>query len=341
MYTRTSLAWGALSATLFLSGCSRDVPTKHTHAQLVMGTEARVTAIALGATRARAAVSAGYALIEQVNALMSDYIAESEVGRINRLAAEESLVVSPLTFFCLYEARKVSEQSGGAFDITCRPLVWLWREAGKTQQWPGEDALSAARARVGWQKLTLDPATRAVRPLVAGLQIDLGGIAKGYALDLAADAMRAAGATGGLVDIGGDVLAFGSQANGEPWRIGVRDPFAPGREVLLTLAVQDRAVATSGVQERFIEIAGERYSHIIDPRSGQPAAQSPSVTVIAKDGLTADAWATVLSVMSVEEGQELLRQPHAPELEVLWFVRTGDEVRTEQTQGFAQFLQVK
>lgn len=301
-----------------------------------MGTLATVTADAPDRATAQRAVEAAYGRLDDVNRLMSDYASDSEIGRLNALPAGEGLAVSTETFHCLERAAEVAEQSGGAFDITCRPLVWLWKQAGKDGCLPTAEALQQTLARVGWQKLRLEPATRTVTLTVDGMQVDLGGIAKGYALDLAAEALVRAGATSGLVEVGGDVVAVGAQANGEPWRVGVQHPFEE-KQLYCTLALADRAVATSGVQQRFNVIGGQRYSHIVDPRTGWPAGQSPSVTVIGPDGLTADAWATVFSVLPVADGLALLDQRRSLGLEVLWITREGDTVVATKTEGFDRY----
>jgi thiamine biosynthesis lipoprotein len=303
-------------------------------AREVMGTLATLTADAPDRATAAAAVEAGYARLADVNRLMSDYVADSEIGRLNRLPVGEWMAVSPETFTCLERAIGIAVASDGAFDVTCRPLVTLWKEAGRAGKLPTDAELAATRARVGWRHLRLDAATREVSRAIDGLEVDLGGIAKGYALDLAGAAMRAAGATAVLVDVGGDVLALGTPPDGRPWRIGIRHPFREGHFRVLTLT--DRAVATSGLQQRFHEIDGQRYSHIIDPRTGRPAHEAPSVTVIARDGLTADAWATALSVLPVEEALALATA--RGEVEALWVSGPPEAPREVQTPGFAAYV---
>ncbi len=299
-----------------------------------MGTLAEVTAVAADRTTAQTAVEAAYAAFEQVNSLMSDYRDDTEISRLNSLPPGESLVVSPETFFVLQRAAEVSQASGGVFDITCRPLVALWKQAGQNNRLPDPSAISDVLAAVGWTKLALDPPTRGVTKGVAGMQIDVGGIAKGYALDLAARRMKAAGATSGLIDVGGDIVAMGRQANGDPWRIGVQHPFQSG--LIMKLALSDRAVATSGNQQRFTVIGGQRYSHIIDPRNGRPAEQAPSVTVIAPDGISADAWATVFSVLSVEQGAR--KAEELPDVEVMWIAGDATQPQIAKTPGFGKYI---
>lgn len=326
----------AICLTLILVPGCRDVgPATAKHSREVMGTFAEITAVAPARRVARAAVDVAYARLDQVNHLMSDYVSDSEVGRINVLAARQTLVVSPETFEVLRRAREFAKASGGAFDVTYRPLKEVWKQAAKDNVLPPQSLLDETRRRIGYDKLLLDPATRAVTPTIDGIQIDLGGIAKGYALDLAAQAALDAGATAVLVNVGGDVLAVGAQASGQPWRIGIKHPFGPGLAGRIAL-FGHRAVATSGTQQRFTDVGGKHYSHIIDPRTGRPAEQAPSVTVVAPDGITADAWATVFSVLTVEEGRQLAES--LPDVEVMWIWGSADDVRSAQTPGFDRYV---
>lgn len=333
----TVFPWLVVLPAFLTAGCERQSgPAEVTRAREIMGTFARLTAIAADEPTARAAVQAGYARLEDVNRLMSDYRPDSEIGRLNDLPTGEGLHVSSETSHCLEQAVEVSQASGGAFDVTCRPLVTLWRQAAQQNQLPSEQTVAETLQVVGAERIELDAEKRVVSRPLDGLQVDLGGIAKGYALDLAAEAMLKAGATGMLVEVGGDVVAIGTNRRGQPWRIGVKHPFRQGLIAVLTLS--DRAVATSGVQQRFYEIDGKRYSHIIDPRTGWPAEQVPSVTVIAADGLRADAWATAFSVLGVAEGRELLETGQTPELEVMWITGSGDQPVIEKTKGFDRYV---
>ncbi|MFQ5806516.1 MAG: FAD:protein FMN transferase [Phycisphaerae bacterium] len=334
---RKTTVWLAVCAVSSLSSCEHETgPATAARAREIMGTFATLTAVAADEQTASAAVEAGYGRLEDVNRLMSDYIADSEIGRLNRLPGGESLQLSPETFHCLQRAVEIAEASGGAFDVTCRPLVTLWKKAAAENRLPSDQDLSHARALVGPDKLALNAQSRTVSIVLNGIQVDLGGIAKGYALDLAAKAMLRAGAASVLVDVGGDVLAVGTKRDGKPWRIGVRHPFREG--VIAVLKLSDRAAATSGVQQRFYEIDGKRYSHIIDPRTSRPAEQAPSVTVIAGDGLTADAWSTAFSVLSIDEGRKLLETGRAPQIEVMWITGPGDQPIIEKTAGFDKYL---
>jgi thiamine biosynthesis lipoprotein len=185
------------------------------------------------------------------------------------------------------------------------------------------------RAASSWDALDLldDGATKHA----SSARVDLGGIAKGYAIDEAVAAMRRAGARGGLVDVGGDVRVFGRQPSQSPWEIQLRDPSGTG--VVGTLQVRDSAVCTSGDYFRFAKIAGQRYSHIIDPRTGHPAGGVRSATVVAPNALTADAWATALSVLG-EAGLD--RVP--PDLEAVLIVGSKGQLRAVATTGFRRLV---
>lgn len=302
-----------------------------------MGTIAAITAIARDEQTADRAVEAGFAALDKVNTLMSDYTDASEIGRLNKLGAGGGLVVSPETFDVLRAAMSVSEQTGGAFDVTCRPLVQLWKQAGKAGRLPDEEVLRQVGAHVGWRKLRLDPATRMVTWAADGMQLDLGAIAKGFSVDLAIAALKQAGATSGLVDVGGNIMGFGTNREGLPWRTGMRHPFYKDR-LMCKLELGDYAVSTSGNYERFFMIDGKRYSHIVDPRTGWPAETAPSVSVIAKDGVTCDAWSTAFSVLTMEEGKALAAQ--LKDIEVLWVAGTPGDEKIAMTPGFERFMVV-
>jgi thiamine biosynthesis lipoprotein len=324
-----------LAAAVLCAGCEqRDV--RRARSREIMGTFATITAVAGDAQTASAAVEAGYQQFELVNRLMSDYATDSEIGRLNSSPPGAAGPVSPETFACLIAAAEIEEASCGAFSCTCRPLVQLWKSAARNGRLPTAEELADARALIGARHLFLEEPARLVGRRLDGVQVDLGGIAKGYALDLGAQAMRRAGAKGGLLDLGGGILVFGRHDEGEPWRVGVRHPFQDG--VIAVLRLEDRAVATSGLQQRFYEVGGRRYSHIIDPRTGWPAEHAACVTVVAEDGLTSDAWATALNVLTVQEGKALLDRPDGPRVEVMWI--TGDAANPviEMTPGFRELL---
>jgi thiamine biosynthesis lipoprotein len=308
----------------------------------VMGTEARGTAVSRGwhAERAQEALSSAEAALRGVESRMSWRVETSDVGRLNAAKAGDVVAVTPETLEVLRSAEGMWRRTGGAFDVTCKPVIDLWLKARETHERPGHSALAAARAASSWDDFELR--REAVLKKRDGATVDLGGIAKGFAVDRAVAALKNAEVLGGLVDVGGDVRCFGRPPDGEAWRVDVRSPFRAATFVRLALN-GDWAVCTSGNYERYALIGTERYSHIVDPRpdapnalAALPAASSPaSVTVIAPTATSADAWATALSVLG-PAGIDLL--PKGRRIEVMIVTGGPDDFELHTTEGFKRFV---
>lgn len=260
----------------------------------VMGTSCRLLVVGSDPQRLSAALADAEAALRQAETLFSDWIDASAIGRLNHAKAGQPIALPEVVRALLDRARKLHHASDGAFDATCGPLVQLWRQAGRDGRRPDPAALADARALAGWTAIELS-ATGAIKR-ADGARIDLGGIAKGWGIDQACAALLAAGATGGLVDVGGDLRVVGTPPAGLTWTVAVQHPDGPGTVQDLAVA-PGLAVCTSGDYARFVTIDGVRYSHIVDTRSGEPVRHAASVTVIAADTETADGWATALSVL--------------------------------------------
>lgn len=272
--------------------------------KLLMGVAARIVVYAPSKDIATWACSRAFQRIADLEDLMSDYRPYSE---LMRLCAEGHLApvrVSEDLFFVLQRALELSRRSSGAFDVTVGPFVSLWRKARQTKQLPSEEELRQARQLVGWEKVLLDPETRTVRLAVPNMKLDLGGIAKGYAADCALKVLKRFGLSSALIELGGDIVLGDPPPNRKGWRIGILDERGKP-EKFLELA--DCAISTSGSTEQFVEIDGHRYAHIIDPRTGLGLTKLVLVTVIAKDGITADSLATALCVLGEVEGRKLAK----------------------------------
>lgn len=285
--------------------------------RLVMGTFARAVAVTVDSETARQCVEAAFTEIRKVDELMSDYRADSQVSEVNRNGFRRAVKVSKPTYEVLQKAVEFSMLSGGAFDITVGPLVDIWRSAAEANAVPADAELLQARSKVGCELLYLDDNEKTVRFAVEGMRIDLGGIAKGYAVDRAIEAMQSRGAIGGMVDLGGDIRCFGAPPPGKDyWLIGLQepnlgtsDPWPVARDKsLLVLKLTNAAIATSGDYRRFASIKGKRYSHIIDAGTGCSSDELTSVTIIAKKAVDADALATAVSVMGAEKGLALIEK---------------------------------
>lgn len=271
-----------------------------------MGTIFRIVLYAPTEAAAQRAAGAAFRRIEELDTLMSDYRADSELMRLCRWGHQSPRPVSEDLFLVLESALMFSRMSGGAFDVTIGPMVELWRQARRSGKLPEAAELARARDRVGYEKLVLEAEHRTVYLRREGMKLDLGGIAKGYAADQAVRTLRAQGIESALIDAGGDVRLGSPPPGRRGWVVAVThpDPSWPGP--LKELLLHNSAVATSGDTEQFVEIGGVRYSHIVDPAMGLGVRDSASATVIASDGMTADALATALSVLPPEEGLRLV-----------------------------------
>ena len=305
----------------------------------VMGTFARVVAVAPDTKTANRCIEATFAEINKVDELMSDYKHDSEISKVNRDAFKQAVKVSKPTYEVLQKAVQFSKLSAGAFDVTVGPLVELWRSADEANSVPTDTQLQNARSKVGYEMLYLDANEMSVRFVVDGMKLDLGGIAKGYAIDKAVEAMKKSGALGAMVDIGGDIRCFGKPSKGKNyWLIGVQDPNQTEGLIgtsLLILKLTDAAIATSGNYRRFALIQGRKYSHIINRKTAAAADGLSSVTIIVKNAMYADALATAVTVMGAEKGLALIEK--LPQTEAI-LITSPPQQKFIKTTGAEKYI---
>jgi len=240
--------------------------------------------------------------VENVEGWADCYDPEAELYRLNLSAGGGPVRVSKGLAEVLEVALRVAGKSGGAFDPTVLPLLEAYGFNGEKWRVPGNEEIAKILPRVDYRRIELAGDSVEIPESFA---LDLGGVAKGYAVDRALRAMEDAGAEAGLVNIGGDIAAFGERSGGGPWTIGVQHPRAPG-ELFAVLELENGAVATSGDYERYFVVDGVRYHHILDPKTGRPARGLVSVTVTAPSCVLADAYATAVFVLGPEKGTRLL-----------------------------------
>jgi thiamine biosynthesis lipoprotein len=281
-------------------------PVTVKRAQYLMGTIAEITAVTADEATSQDAVTAGFQEIRRLEQLLSTWIESSELSRVNRAAGRDPVPVSPETFEVLQRAIEIGHLTGGAFDITIGPAVRLWKvtEAARI---PSPMELAIASQYVDYRLVRLDPTARTAFLIKPGMQIDVGGIGKGFAAEKASAVMQRTGATGGVVAIAGDFRVFGKRADGSAWPIGIQHPRRPGA-VLAVFDASDEAISTSGDYERFFYKDGVRYHHILDPRTLMPARLCQSVTIVAPDATIADALATGVFVMGPVRGLALVER---------------------------------
>jgi thiamine biosynthesis lipoprotein len=267
----------------------------------IMGTSIRVECWADDRATGEAAIAAVMAEMHRIDAAMSPYKETSELSRVNREAAAWPVPISGELFELIARSISFSELSGGAFDITYAAAGHLYDYRRGVR--PDDAALTAACAAVGYRNLILSPAAQTLRFARAGVRIDLGGFAKGYAVDRGAAILRRFGIASGIVTAGGDSRIVGDR-QGRPWTIGIRNPRGSGAAALLPL--EDCAVSTSGDYERYFEADGLRHHHILDPRTGVSPRGVHGVTIVAPDGLTAEALSKTVFVLGIEDGLRLV-----------------------------------
>ena len=326
-------------ALYFSTGPGKKVELDSGH-RMVMGTFARVVVIVKNSEAAKKCIEIAFTQINKVDDLMSDYKSDSEISRVNREGFKKAVQLSQPTYEVLQKSIEFSKLTDGAFDVTVGPLVELFREAKNKQALPDQDEITNARSKVGFEKLKLDGQNSTVQFTVEGMRLDLGGIAKGYAVDKAVETMQTHGAIGGMVDLGGDIRCFGAPLKGrDHWVIGLQNPDigknSAGHEILLKLKMTNGAIATSGDYQQFILIEGKRHSHIIDRNTGTSAEGLSSVTIIADNATNADALATAVSVMGAEKGLALVET--IPGVEAI-LITSQPEFKLVKTSGAEKYI---
>lgn len=269
-----------------------------------MATVVRVELWSAQADRAQAAIAAVMAEMRRIEAKMSVHRPDSWLSRINREAAQQPVPLDDELYTLLARALDLSRLSQGAFDISFASAGALYNY--RTGVAPAEAELAPARAAIGHQHLRLDPQARSLRFARPGMRIDLGGLAKGHAVDRAVQLLRQHGIEHAMVSAGGDSHLLGDR-RGRPWHIAVRDPRQAGAHVAV-LPLQDVAISTSGDYERYFERDGQRHHHVLDPRTGRAAAQVRSVTIVADDGLSAEGLSKAVFVLGAQAGLALVNR---------------------------------
>jgi thiamine biosynthesis lipoprotein len=294
--------WAVALIVALAAGCAKP-PTssaaqRFQYVQLLMGVENRVVVYAPDEAMARNASKAAFDRVAELEDIMSDYRPDSELMRLCARAGTGPVPVSSELFEVLAFAQKVSEASDGAFDVTVGPYVKLWRQARKTKTLPSESALAQARRRVGWRLIKLNPQHQTVELTEPGMQLDLGGIAKGYAGDEAIRVLGEHGIASALYEAGGDIVVSDPPPDKSGWAIESRK----------NVTLRNAAVSTSGDTVQFVEIAGVRYSHVVDSRTGRGLTDHLMATVIAPRGLVSDPLSKVATVLPPRKSEPILRR---------------------------------
>lgn len=333
------LALALIISTAVLAGCRRgsslrQASHRYEFSQPHMGTVFAITLYAPDENMARHAVEAAFARVAELNRVMTDYDPESELMRLSQQPVGLLQPVSADLFQVLAESRRVAELTEGAFDPTIGPVVRLWRRARRTESLPMANQLAYARESVGWQKLSLDASNQTVRLLATNMQLDLGGIAKGYAADAALQVLRRQGIHSALVAASGDIAVGDAPPGQRGWRVAIGTPF-PVEGRVRELILKNAAVSTSGDSEQFVVIAGNRYSHIVDPRTGMGLTNRCQVSIVASHATQTDALATAISILGPEKGRAIIKSQ--PGISAIIYRKTTASWEVTEIDGHANW----
>jgi thiamine biosynthesis lipoprotein len=307
-------------------GNSATVETTHQRTHCAMGTGFTLYVDCADEAQAQACFQAVFDEIDRIEATFSRFRPASEIARINREAADGPMVTDPEVFQLLAAAMEVSRKTGGVFDITVGRLTQAWGFQAGQPAIPDAETLAEAQAVVGWELVTLDPAWRTVEFVRPGVELDAGGIAKGYAVDCALEVLRATGIHG-LLDAGSSSITASDEVIGNRWTVGIANPEDSIKE-FCRVRVGRRALSTSGTREQSFTHEGRVYSHLIDPTAhGQNRKGEREVlqaTVLAPSSMLADALSTAMFLLGPERGRKALRD--FPECGALWVCRGSEGI---------------
>lgn len=277
--------------------------------------------------------------LKDINQLMSTYIPDSEINRFNNLQNQSCFRFSSKTWEVLLAAKKVYEETDGAFDITLGPLIsrWGFNAEEYKNKVPSNEEVQDLLAEVGTDKLKFDLANQCISKKHPAITINLSAIAKGYGVDRVAHIVEQHGIHNYLVEIGGETKAKGVNPSGSVWRVAIEKPVSISQQKMLVVGLQDSSIATSGDYRNYFEVDGQRFSHTIDPNTGFPITHNlTSVSVIHPQNMYADAYATALAVIGSEKALTFAEQRQLP---VFLINHSEDELVTEQSSYLSDYIQ--
>lgn len=287
-----------------------------------MGTNFDIVAYGIDPERLESAIAQALRETQRIDSVFSNYRGDSELSAVNRLDAHDSLILSAELFQFLTACRAYSESSDGTFDITVGPLMKAWGFYKGTGELPQRQAIVQALEKVGYANLILDEPTMTVHLAKEGMELDPGGVGKGYAVDKMAEILKRSEVDSALIIAGGSTIyALGAPPNEPGWKVTIKDPRRPSK-IAETLVLKNEAVSTSGNLEKFFWAEGKIWGHILDPRTGYPAKDTLSVSVVAPRSIDSEAWTKPYYILGRAWTQE-----HKPQNFRVFFCadRTGEE----------------
>jgi len=273
----------------------------------MLGSPFEMTVVARDTIQGNLYIDLGVAEVKRIENLISDWIPTTQISQVNKNAGIQPVKVDKEVFDLVGRAIKVSQITAGAFDISYASMDRIWKFDGSMKTMPTEEAIKKSVAKIGYKNIILDPKEQTIFLKMQGMKLGLGGIGQGYIADKVKDVLKSKGCASGIVNVSGDINAWGTQIDGKPWTVGIVNPMNKNK-VFATFPLENSAVETSGSYEKYVVFNGIRYSHIIDPRTGYPVQGVVSASVFAKQTEIADALATGIFVLGVEVGLDLINQ---------------------------------
>ncbi len=267
---------------------------------------------------------------------MSAQAVSGELVDVNKAAGIQPVVVSEDTYHVIDVAKKYAEESGGAFDVTIYPVTSLWKIGTDAERIPAQSEIDAGLKNVGYQDLVLDPVAHTIFLKRPGMGLDLGAIAKGYAADRASAQLKSLGIERGIINLGGNIIAMGTKADGSAWNIGIQNPVTERGEYIGIVNVIDQTVVTSGIYERYFEKDGKRYHHILDTKTGYPVDNDlAGVSILTHSSIDADALSTTCFALGVEKALAFVKD--RPDVDVMFITK---DKKVTMTPGFKKVFKL-
>ena len=273
----------------------------------MLGSPFEMTVVAKDSVQGNEFIDLAVAEVKRVEYLISDWIPTTQISQVNKNAGIKPVKVDKEVFDLVSRAIKVSQITSGAFDISYASMDRIWKFDGSMKAMPTEEAIKKSVSKIGYKNIILDPKEQTIFLKNEGMKLGLGGIGQGYIADKVKELLFSKGCVSGIVNVSGDINAWGKQPDGKPRTVGIVNPLNKNK-IFATFPLENSAVETSGSYEKFVIFNGIRYAHIIDPRTGYPAQGVVSISVFAKQTEIADALATGIFVLGVEVGLDLVNQ---------------------------------
>lgn len=293
--------------SFLLTVCSSFAQLTHKRKIAMLGSPFEMTVVAKDTIQANIYIDMAVNEVRRIENEISDWIPTTPISEVNKNAGIKPIKVPAEVFELLERAIKISEITSGAFDISYASMDKVWKFDGSMKEMPSPEAIKKSVEKIGYQNIILNQKEQTVFLKTTGMKLGLGGIGQGYIADKIHHLLLSKGCESGLVNVSGDIFAWGTQPDGKPWTVGIVNPMNKNK-VFATFPLQNSAVETSGSYEKFVVFDGKRYSHIIDPRTGYPVMGVVSVSIFAQQTEIADALATGVFVLGVDIGMDLINQ---------------------------------